>query len=67
MFLFGVINASPDSLNTDSIVRTPDDAAARAALLLDSGCDGFDLGGQGSTGIAGEDIIGGVMHQFGIE
>ena len=54
MFLFGVINASPDSLNTDSIVRTPDDAAARAALLLDCGCNGFDLGGQGSTGIAGE-------------
>ena len=54
MFLFGVINASPDSLNTDSIVHTADEAAVRTAHLLADGCDGFDLGGQGSTGIAGE-------------
>ena len=54
MFLFGVINASPDSLNTDSIVRTAQDATNRATGLLGEGCNGFDLGGQGSTGIAGE-------------
>ncbi len=54
MFLFGVINASPDSLNTDSIVRTAQDATSRATGLLAEDCNGFDLGGQGSTAIAGE-------------
>ncbi len=49
MFLYGVINASPDSLNEDSIVRSVDEALARADRLLIDGCDGFDLGGQGST------------------
>ena len=52
MFLYGVLNASPDSLNTDSIVRTPADALARAERLLADGADGFDLGGQGSTDVA---------------
>jgi len=52
MFVYGVINASPDSLNTDSIVRTPADAVARAERLLADGADGFDLGGQGSTDVA---------------
>lgn len=52
MFLYGVLNASPDSLNTDSIVRTVDDALARAERLLADGVDGFDLGGQGSTDVA---------------
>lgn len=49
MKLFGVINASPDSLNADSIVRTPDDARRRVGSLLADGVWGFDLGGQGST------------------
>ena len=49
MRLFGVINASPDSLNLDSIVRTPADATARADHLIREGVWGFDLGGQGST------------------
>lgn len=49
MFLYGVVNASPDSLNVDSIVRTPHEALARAKQLLDDGADGIDLGGQGST------------------
>ena len=53
MFLYGVINASPDSLNEDSIVRSVDEALARADRLLIDGCDGFDLGGQGSTDNAG--------------
>ncbi|HAP78434.1 MAG TPA: hypothetical protein DCR14_20420 [Acidimicrobiaceae bacterium] len=52
MFLYGVINASPDSLNTDSIARTVPDALARAHQLLADGADGFDLGGQGSTDVA---------------
>ncbi len=49
MRLFGVCNASTDSLNEDSIVRDANDARARAARLLDEGVWGFDVGGQGST------------------
>lgn len=49
MFLFGVVNASPDSLNTDSIVTGADDALRRGEYLLANGCGGIDLGGQGST------------------
>ncbi len=49
MFLYGVINASPDSLNADSIVGSVPEALVRAERLLIDGCDGFDLGGQGST------------------
>ena len=52
MFLFGVCNASPDSLNLDSIVRTPDEALARARRLFADGANGLDLGGQGSTDVA---------------
>lgn len=57
MRLFGVINASPDSLNTDSIVRDSGEAAARADLLLAQGVWGFDVGGQGSTFVAGETSV----------
>ena len=49
MFLYGVVNASGDSLNTDSIATTPQAATRRAEYLLDHGCQGIDLGGQGST------------------
>ena len=52
MFLYGVVNASPDSLNLDSIATTPDEALARARQLLADGADGLDLGGQGSTDAA---------------
>ncbi len=52
MFLYGVVNASPDSLNTDSIATTPEQALARAHRLLAEGADGLDLGGQGSTDVA---------------
>lgn len=51
-FLYGVVNASPDSLNADSIATTPDAALARARRLLAQGCRGIDLGGQGSTDVA---------------
>lgn len=51
-FLYGVVNASPDSLNADSIATTPADAVARAQRLLAEGCRGIDLGGQGSTDVA---------------
>jgi dihydropteroate synthase len=49
MIIFGVINASPDSLHRGSIVRTADEATARARQLLSSGADALDIGGQGST------------------
>lgn len=49
MFLYGVVNASPDSLNSDSIAVDADAAVARARALLADGSDGIDLGGQGST------------------
>ncbi len=52
MELFGVINASPDSLHLSSICTTPAAAVTRAGWLLDQGADHLDLGGQGSTDIA---------------
>lgn len=52
MFLYGVVNASPDSLNTDSIALDATAALARAEYLLGHGCQGIDLGGQGSTDVA---------------
>jgi dihydropteroate synthase len=52
MFIYGVVNASPDSLNTDSIAGTPGEALARSRRLLADGADGIDLGGQGSTDVA---------------
>ena len=52
MQIYGVCNASPDSLNTDSIVTTPAQALTRAQQMLRDGADAIDLGGQGSTHIA---------------
>ena len=49
MHLYGVINASPDSLSVDSIAVTPEAAVARATQLLTDGANSLDLGGQGST------------------
>ncbi len=49
MFLYGVVNASPDSLNTDSIATDAGSAVARARQLLADGADGIDIGAQGST------------------
>jgi dihydropteroate synthase len=49
VFLYGVINASPDSLHTDSIATTPAAAVARARQLLAEGVQALDIGGQGST------------------
>jgi dihydropteroate synthase len=50
--LFAVVNASPDSLNADSIVSDVPTALARARKMLADGADGIDLGGQGSTDAA---------------
>ena len=52
MFLYGVINASPDSLADFSIATTADAAVDRARGLLADGADAIDLGGQGSTDAA---------------
>jgi len=49
MKLHGVINASPDSLADFSIAETVEAATTRAALLIEQGCVGIDLGGAGST------------------
>ncbi len=52
MKIFGVVNASPDSLHQESIATTVEAAVARAKHLLADGADGIDIGGQGSTDIA---------------
>lgn len=52
MKIFGVVNASPDSLHTESIATTAEEATARAQRLLREGADAIDVGGQGSTDIA---------------
>ncbi len=52
VIIYGVVNASPDSLSLDSIATTPDEAVNRAKLLLADGADAIDLGGQGSTDFA---------------
>lgn len=49
MYVFGVVNCSPDSLHEASIVRNADDATARIAWLQANGAEGLDVGGQGST------------------
>lgn len=49
MIIYGVVNASPDSLADDSIATTPEAAVDRARSLLADGADAIDLGGQGST------------------
>ena len=54
MELFGVVNASPDSLHRDSVVTTPDEAVARGRALLADGAVALDLGGQGTTYVAEE-------------
>lgn len=52
MIIYGVVNASPDSLADFSIVNGPDQALTRAQALLADGADAIDLGGQGSTDAA---------------
>jgi len=52
VIIYGVVNASPDSLADDSIATTPAAAVARARSLLADGADAIDLGGQGSTDVA---------------
>jgi dihydropteroate synthase len=52
--LFGVVNASPDSLHRASVATTPEEAVARGRALLADGAVALDLGGQGTTYVAEE-------------
>src|SRR4051812_12325215 len=52
MLIFGVVNCSPDSLNTDSYVEDGAAAELRITQLLADGADAIDIGGQGSTHLA---------------
>lgn len=52
MEIFGVINASTDSLADFSVASTPEAATAYANELLAAGADHIDLGGQASHGDA---------------
>jgi dihydropteroate synthase len=52
--LFGVVNASPDSLHRESVVTSPDEAVDRGRRLLDDGAVALDLGGQGTTYVSEE-------------
>ena len=54
MEIFGVVNASPDSLADFSIATTGPAAKAYAEKLLTEGADHIDLGGQASHGDAAE-------------
>ena len=52
MQIYGVVNASPDSLADFSIATTATEAKAYARKLLAEGADHIDLGGQASHGDA---------------
>jgi len=52
MEIFGVVNASPDSLADFSVAGTYEAAKAYGKMLLDDGADHLDLGGQASHGVA---------------
>lgn len=54
MQIFGVVNASPDSLADFSIATTADEAKTYASRLLAEGADHIDLGGQASHGGAAQ-------------
>ena len=54
MQIYGVVNASPDSLADFSVVTTGPEAKAYAQKLLDEGADHIDLGGQASHGDAAQ-------------
>jgi len=52
MRIFGVVNASPDSLATFSVATTYDESLSRCAALLANGADAIDIGAQASHGEA---------------
>lgn len=52
MEIFGVVNASPDSLADFSVATTREAAKALGQKLLDDGANHLDLGGQASHGDA---------------
>jgi dihydropteroate synthase len=52
MRIFGVVNASPDSLATFSVATTYEASKQRCARLLQAGADAIDIGAQASHGDA---------------
>ncbi len=52
MKIFGVVNASPDTLAEFSIVHDAESARARGKALLDAGASYLDIGAEGSSGTA---------------
>ena len=52
MEIFGVVNASPDSLAKFSVGSTEDEAREYGSLLLNQGADHLDVGAQASHGDA---------------
>jgi len=52
MEIFGVVNASPDSLAKFSVVSTEEEAKEYGAALLAQGADHLDIGAQASHGDA---------------
>ena len=52
MEIFGVINASPDSLANFSVVSDEEEAKKYGASLLAQGADHLDIGAQASHGDA---------------
>ena len=57
MEIFGVVNASPDSLAKFSVVSTEDEAREYGSLLLNQGADHLDVGAQASHGDAALSLI----------
>jgi dihydropteroate synthase len=52
MRIFGVVNASPDSLAGFSVATSHEDALDRCSTLLSNGADAIDVGAQASHGDA---------------
>ena len=52
MEIFGVVNASPDSLANFSVVSNEEEAKRYGAELLSRGADHLDVGAQASHGDA---------------
>ena len=44
--VMGILNATPDSFSDGGKFRTPNDAIAQAELMIESGVDLIDIGGE---------------------
>ena len=50
--VMGILNATPDSFSDGGKFRTPKDAIAQAELMIESGVDLIDIGGESKIGRA---------------